>query len=558
MKRTMAVVLGVLVALGLAAGAFAQSLPAASGGVDPSPAGIALGTAGESHAWFVLPKTTKDQWQLIHVPPRRSASSIDGLAHGAADGTLRVATLLNARPDAIAAYGRRVWIATPLKGGWVVRTATAELSGLGDLWRNEPADRLDATPDLKARGTLAGFVGTRLGPVALVTSGSEPAKLWALSGSAWHEVSATVPVLTNVVNPDLRILADGSDVLLVDTSGIGPRTYWRLSPKADAKAWHEGTETRSGRLVVAESGLSNDELAGGDWRFLAGRFVVAARRKPGELAIAVGTDRLVPALRLSGVKADYVLTGIEGLGRVLATWVESPEASPTPVPRGQDAPAVLWPLPKRVVECSVYSGRTLYAGVPVSASPVDPTEVRALVVALTVLTAGVLVFVLRGERAETLPPLPEGVRVADPARRLVATAVDAFVAAMVASRLSGMPIDVAFSVEAFGGPMLVFLVWTAVAGTVLGAVSECAWGRTLGKGLAGCMVLDASGTKPDADNSPITPSFWRSLLRNGIKWFVPPLALLGLWGTTGRHRGDVVARCVVIAPEEAEADGDED
>ena len=140
----------------------------------------------------------------------------------------------------------------------------------------------------------------------------------------------------------------------------------------------------------------------------------------------------------------------------------------------------------------------------------------------------------------------------------MATAIDAFVASIVASRLSGMPIDVAFSVEAFGGPLLVFLVWTAVAGTVLGAVAECAWGRTLGKGLAGCMVLDAGGAKPNPGNSPITPSFWRSLLRNAIKWFVPPLALLGLWGTSGRHRGDVAARCVVIAPDEPEPGDEED
>ena len=83
-----------------------------------------------------------------------------------------------------------------------------------------------------------------------------------------------------------------------------------------------------------------------------------------------------------------------------------------------------------------------------------------------------------------------------------------------------------------------------VSGLVLGVMGEVLIGRSIGKLLTGCEVVDVRVT-----GSISHPQFWQALVRNVIKWVLAPAAMLGLMDAQGRHRGDSMSRTAVVVEE---------
>jgi len=76
---------------------------------------------------------------------------------------------------------------------------------------------------------------------------------------------------------------------------------------------------------------------------------------------------------------------------------------------------------------------------------------------------------------------------------------------------------------------------------VYGTVAESVFGTTAGKLLLGCRVARAAGV-----GGPRRVGAGAAFVRNLVKWALPPVAALALLETSGRHRGDLLARAVVL------------
>ncbi|MEM7622637.1 MAG: RDD family protein, partial [Planctomycetota bacterium] len=160
--------------------------------------------------------------------------------------------------------------------------------------------------------------------------------------------------------------------------------------------------------------------------------------------------------------------------------------------------------------------------------------------------------------------LPDGVALAGMGPRVAAAALDLVLAATVASMLLGIPISALF------GPGLLLeptRAWTLVPMVMLvglagGTMFDTVFGGTPGKLLTGCRVCGPGDPMTPGTAAPDAPAsetedgrirlrslgFSRSLVRNAVKWVLPPVALLVLFDRSGRHRGDVLARAAVVEP----------
>lgn len=197
----------------------------------------------------------------------------------------------------------------------------------------------------------------------------------------------------------------------------------------------------------------------------------------------------------------------------------------------------------------MFTGRTLYAGTARSEGPISPGEFRAVVLGLLVLMAAVLALVLRAPPAGSFV-LPAATALAEPGRRLAATLIDLGATLLIVRGLGLWPASLLDPAAWFDGTNGLTLGATVVVAVLNGAVCEGLWGKTPGKVLVGCEVVLLGRTGEPWDPRPPGPA--RALVRNLVKWVLPPVAVLGVLDPEGMHRGDSYARTAVVVRIEPE------
>ncbi len=493
---------------------------------------VGVGSGGVvevSHAWVVLERPAAvvgegdegdgvPRGVLAHLPPR-AVPGEDGVEPGADAGSARRARNLTRMPEAVAASGERVVVVFAAEGEGRPRRVLglrAVPTPLADIWAFDPAERLDAYMPLEAGGELrgVGFVGERL--VALVDGA-----LWALDGAgltaAWGEAGVEVPA-------GARLYSDGGQVVV---------------------AWEAGGEVRAARLEVGDEGFALGEasvLSGGEARglpdLMAGGDLVWARVQDGRLfvwswRVGSGAARAVGSYAPPG--ADLVATAAGERGTRLAVVgrrvVEGDEGG-----GGFD-----------LLEVSLVSGEVLHEGPVRRALPVSAQEFRILAAVLVALTAATLLIAIRPAADPGVCVLPEGWSLASPSTRAAAWSVDLLLVwwgvgwALGRGPLDFLGVEMLLNPEA--GWLSVPLV--LVTGALLSTACEAVFGRTPGKALFGCRVVRCVEGEGVGTLRP--PSVGRLLLRNLVKWMLPPLpALAVIDGSGGRHRGDGLARAAVV------------
>jgi hypothetical protein len=201
----------------------------------------------------------------------------------------------------------------------------------------------------------------------------------------------------------------------------------------------------------------------------------------------------------------------------------------------------------------------MHKGAPVARSPFRKPEYILLVVMLLEMSACALVFILKPDDGSALT-LPEGYSLAPVFRRALAGAID----------LSLMLTVSRWFWDAYGPQVLgegdgqlarslAAAISTVLLLIVQGALLEAMLGRTIGKMLVGIEVVQLPGPR-DAVQELRRPSLARTLVRNMVKWGLPPIGLLGLLDPEGRHRGDQFTRtlCVMRFEDEPGRDGDDE
>jgi len=585
-------------------------LPAPSGGKNthwqmwPGAGAPADESGRSSHAWVAVPtldgRDGRDPWRLIHITPRRTLGA-DGIAHGSDDGVLRASVSLASRPLAIAAVDNVAYVmfAVPQSADRRSReivSVTAIGTGVADLWTDEPAGAATPEPPLPGTGFLRGFVGTPLGPAALMVSEGAPL-LVVLRRGEWMDVPLTPELIVDtrrVQQSSVRLLQSDDGIIITGVYADGGVVVWRgalreepiestanVSPSTDAAAspsaaqrgiwkssrerWLRGTRPPDKAThVVVDWSSSRLQLPAEliDERLMAtlrmvrtgGQFVTAHRTADGDVLLgALEQDGWRSLHKVAHVPPDYALAPIDGMGRVALVWsVEDPGP--------QDTGSAL--LSRRTMtthlevrEVSAWTGRLLFAGPALRAGLVGATEFRLLAVAMLLLMAVVLVLILRRDADDDVVVLPPGVALCEPGRRAMAGVLDVLLVFAVATRLVGTSPLAFFSPGVLlSGTSVSAVLLTALLGVVLGTLTEAMFARSPGKLFLGCEVMAL------ARASTARRGFWnalgRSALRNLIKWGLPPLGVFGVLDAGGRHRGDQIAGTVVVVRFEEEEDTD--
>ncbi|MBZ0171260.1 MAG: RDD family protein, partial [Phycisphaerales bacterium] len=158
-----------------------------------------------------------------------------------------------------------------------------------------------------------------------------------------------------------------------------------------------------------------------------------------------------------------------------------------------------------------------------------------------------LFVVLRPVPERDAITLPAGWALATPGRRFVATALDLFICALPVSRALGVPMRQIFTAGVLldTGDAWVAIPAIFAVGLVYGTITETLFAGTIGKRVIGCRVLRV-GSRVEAEPQRLGPA--SCFIRNLIKWVLPPVAALAALEPSGRHRGDLIARAVVVVP----------
>lgn len=572
-----------------------------------------------SHGWVVvegessLVRNTRS-WLILHIPPRRSVGG-DGVIHGVPDGTVRqIMPAIQDNPIALAAWRDHLFVIS--EANTIFPQAQRQVgcvrvvpTGIGDYWVSQPTHRLQTRPSLAGGGEVLGAVGSPAGPIVLVAregaAGKAPSLLLrALVDGAWRELALPRDMLA-LLEREGRVPtnapAGGRWWRLVGTArgievwsaldGDTEAHVWTLEPVEDAIAG--AMQTASNELASASKSEWEDRSDKG----------LRERRRDARKRRAMEAERLasIVRLRVEWTSTVVLLPQAATLAsaprvldlagrRVFVTWASQSEACiytqqdtswrelwRGAVPRtagvvglpGSGRVSFVWATGTfntpgyglQFVEISANTGRVMYAGPAKSSSPVTPTDLRFIAIFLLGASAAVLLFVLKSEAADKAFHVPEGTALAEGWRRGLATMIDFGLAMMIAAEVRGVDLGESMSVSGWlTGKGLPVLVTGLVLACAACTVFEWLFGRSLGKMIAGCEVVDVSAAgslQNEAGASELPrPSLFRSFLRNAIKWAFPPVGIFMVLDAAGRHPGDVFAKTAVVCwlPEDSDSD----
>ncbi len=496
--------------------------------------------ADRGHIWLLLPGDEPGETVLVHAPPRRADG--DDSYRASDPGALRVARRLSFGPVGLCAGEDRVTLvararpaadgsADPVRGPRAL-TLSAVPTPLSDFWAYEPHGRFLPEPPLPDALDVRSVSSLDGAPVVL---GYLEGRWWlgALGPDAWDPIPIPIGA------------SHAADLVLTGSTGAGlglvapgEKAPWRVWERGEAigeddPGWTAGT--LSARRPLGEGAV-----------YRVGRRWIATRHTAAGIEVSTldnEDERLLARIDRASTDAVVGVTGDAG-GRLIAVWTIHAHDD-----RGSGE--------VEIAEVSLVTGDVLYRGEPVRISPITATQFRLLAAALVGMAVLALLIVLGP--GETPIVLPEGASLAEPGRRFIATVADLAVAAGVVSLVFRVPVLDLLSLRVlFAGDGS----WVAVPATLGAAVVVCTlleWlvGCTLGKALTGCRVASVRAadaqTSRGPDAPPARPHLWQALVRNLIKWGLPPVAALALLDPSGRHRGEVLSRTAVVVPTPAEA-----
>ncbi|CAG0999350.1 hypothetical protein PHYC_02772 [Phycisphaerales bacterium] len=493
--------------------------------------------SGESHAWYIVTDTQIGRSVVYHLPPRRGGSE-------AVEGSIRFANDLLEAPAAVGARGDTLYLLFesmrpgPAFAGSVERSprrmlAMRVVESTPGRWDTMPVDRLEVCPPLPGVGELVGLAGSDAG---LFGALAEPTgtTVYVLGENAW-------------------------------TAFPGPQP-WPRDAKMFGVPGGVGVlirESTRARLGIAEVDRGTRELAW-TWTELQGREREIAMRDgacavaceksvligsaDGEGTFAIVASALPPGPSswreigvVTGVPRYAAMTALDTDGRIVVLWTDLAAGKPAGYRTTQ------------VREFSVGTGRLLYAGEARITSPVTRADYLLLAISMVWIVGSIAIGVWNPREGAVV--LPEETSLAEPPRRGIASLIDLAIAMSVAAMVRGAPTSEALTVMWWVTPEgLLSLVWALGGLAIGGAILEAVAGRTVGKMLTGCRVV--SVIPPDRRPSHRV-RIGQALVRNVVKWGLPPIGMMALFDPSGRPRADQIARTAVVVRIEPEVEDEE-
>jgi uncharacterized RDD family membrane protein YckC len=466
-----------------------------------------------SRAWAVYRNAAKENL-LVYFAPREQSDRLEPATIGQLQGVRPLGARL---PISIASLDDRVYLVFPpvvseRRRMMRVYSLRAVPSPVGGLWVLDPAAQLQVEQPIVSAASLIGMHATSESVWALLKDDEDTLELQRLDPSGW----VRVPVTDTIDPRRVELSAIGPDPVLIDRSGLR-FVASRFDTRADA--WspiaHEleiGRDTEIHAAPNAMRVIDRAESGGARLRYWSddGVFLIAEDLEIPEasgIAFLHGNDSIIAVRALDTEQTD--------------------EGEPT----------------VDLTELDLNTSQVLYAGAPAVTAPVSAEEFRFLVVMMILVMSGVLIIVILPDRADAMH-LPEGTAIADPGRRLVATMIDAFIVTTIVGAFFGVSTAeiVTLTVIMLPGNAWGVFPMTIICGIVYSTLGESLVGATPGKLLMRIRLVAAE------PGDPRRPRFWSVLVRNTIKWALPPVAALALIDPEALHRGDRTSRSLVVSP----------
>lgn len=518
-----------------------------------------------SHAWAVY-RNSASEILLVHVPPRDAGSHGAIRTDAAVPGTLQAFRPLGHRfPLAIAAIDERIYLVFPkahAQGRQIMRVymGSAVPNPVGASWTFAPIDRLDSKPPIETRGDLLDLVATSTSLYALIKEDGQ-LQLLTMGDTQWTPVPlppvvahqhqalgptrdhdntqppaepSVAPSAQSTIGPrahDWALASVGEQLLLIDRDAdpLVPLALDKDTATWDSAQWAPMPRPEGDFSIL--SGQRGMTLLHFDAK---GKATLSAWARSGVFTIA--SDLTLPAdARYTVLDSVNELLGIEALPRSVKDAIDTPAVA-------------LW-------ELDLSDGATVYQGPPVAQTPVSIGEFRFLAGMMVLVMVGVLVVVIMPDRPDAMQ-VPDGFALADPGRRLIATLVDVGLVALLMGEIFGVRASEILTLGVILRPDNAWFIIpsTMLCGVVTMTLFERFLGATPGKLLMGIRVVKA------LPGPMQRPGLWSALVRNIIKWILPPVAALALVDPETLHRGDRATRTLVVTPIRpvAPPDGDPD
>ena len=473
-----------------------------------------------SRAWTVYRNSHDDQL-LVLLAPRDADSNASFPIKAAPLGQVQaMRTLGNRNPLAIAAIDDRIYLVYPPGYANKVRqmrvySATAAPGSVGGMWILSPSERLESNASIQTKGDLVDLQPSAEALYALLKENDTPS-LVKLVGNAW------VPIeLPDSINPrNLDLVALGDHIVLVDRSG----------PVFKAQMYHDELDQWEAFTNELPIGRSTQLLSGQ-------RSISVLDWDEGDRArLRVWSASGIYTIATSdGVPIDARYALLDSSETLIAIRAVEPSEDPS-----EDE------TKSSTVELLEYDSTSLqqrFVGDPIASSPVSAEEFRFLVGMMMLIMLGVLVVVILPDRSSIMR-IPEGCVLADPGRRLIATMLDAILVASIVGWVFDVGASEILTLSVIVRPDNAWGVIpaTIISGVCFSAVCEWLMCATPGKLLMGLKVVRA---QPEVVERP---KLWSALVRNIIKWVLPPVAALALIDQETLHRGDRASRTLVVMP----------
>jgi len=466
-----------------------------------------------SRAWAVYRNSARENL-LVYFAPRQESDRLETATIGQIQGVRPLGARL---PISIAALDDRVYLAfSPVISDrrrlMRVYSLRAVPSPVGGLWVLEPGGQMQVEQPIVSDASLVGMHATSESVWALLQSNADALSLLRMDPSGW----VSVPVTDEIDPRRVQLSAIGSDPVLIDRSGLRFKAH-RFDTRSNA--W----ETMPHELEIGR----DTEL----------------HAAPNALRVIDRNDTGTARLRYWSEDGVFVI----------AEDLDLPQASGVAFLQGNDSLIAISAIDTEdlsdgeptvdLTELDLNTNQVLYTGAPAVTAPVSAEEFRFLVVMMVLVMSGVLVVVILPDRADAMH-LPEGSAIADPGRRLIATMIDAFIVTTLVGAAFGVsPADiVTLTVIMLPGNAWGVFPMTIVSGILYATLAETLTGATPGKLLMGIRLVAAE------PGTPRRPRFWSVLVRNVIKWVLPPVAALALIDPETLHRGDRTSRSLVVSP----------
>lgn len=473
-----------------------------------------------SCAWAVYENSSRENL-LVYFAPRDDASAQPESPIGRIHAVRKIGSRL---PIDIGALNDRVYLAfNPVyadrKRIMRVYSIRAVPSPIGSIWSLDPPDQMQVEHPLVTDASLLGLQGTTESVWALLEQGNTH-ELRKLTPAGWE----SIPVPEEFSSRRLALHAIDADPVLVDRSGLvfNAHAYnaadgsWSTLPDA----LEFGTDTRILSAPNALHVIDKDESGQSRLRYWS---------EDGIYLIADGMD----------IPEDATLTELPSSDTILGMQItREPSGEEGDDPQGVSI---------RMLELDAKTGEVRFDEAPAVTAPVSAEEFRFLVVMMILVMSGVLVVVILPDHANRMH-LPEGTQIADPGRRLIATVIDVFLVTSIVGFTVGVAPSQILTLSVILHPGNTWTVFpmTIVAGIAYSTCAEYIVSATPGKILMGVRVVAAE------EGTPRRPRLWSALVRNVVKWVLPPVAALALIDPESLHRGDRTSRSLVVMPRREE------